>query len=156
MPREVNSTQSYADKLVKLIPTEIVGAYMALSGIIGVSPASSSTPGGMSGAMIIVVSIILLALTPIYTFMDQPSQKCTSDSRDNVVIRHLGLYARRAFCRPGDLLPNHRVNYLGLVANDRATDCSTAGRLDGYAGRAKRGCRLSRAAGSDLSNNGSQ
>lgn len=66
MPREVNSTQSYADKLVKLVPTEIVGAYMVLSGMIGVSPASSSTPGGMSGVLIIVVSVILLVLTPIY------------------------------------------------------------------------------------------
>jgi hypothetical protein len=66
MPREVNSTQSYADKLVKLVPTEIVGAYMVLSGMIGVSPASSSKPSDMSSALIIVVSIILLALTPIY------------------------------------------------------------------------------------------
>jgi len=66
MPREVNSTQSYADKLVKLVPTEIVGAYMVLSGMIGVSPASSSKPTDMSSALIIVVSIILLALTPLY------------------------------------------------------------------------------------------
>ena len=66
MPREVNSTQSYADKLVKLVPTEIVGAYMVLSGMIGVSPASSSKPSDMSSVLIIVVSIILLALTPIY------------------------------------------------------------------------------------------
>jgi hypothetical protein len=32
MPREVNDTQSYFDKAVKLVPTEIVGAYMVLAG----------------------------------------------------------------------------------------------------------------------------
>ncbi len=44
MPREVNTTQAYADKIVKLVPTEIVGAYMVLAGIIGISPAATSAP----------------------------------------------------------------------------------------------------------------
>lgn len=38
MPREINSTQAYSDKIVKLIPTEIVGAYMVLAGMLGFSP----------------------------------------------------------------------------------------------------------------------
>jgi hypothetical protein len=57
MPREVNDTQAYQDKIVKLIPTEIVGAYMVLAGII---PASSAKVGTL------VVSIALLILTPLY------------------------------------------------------------------------------------------
>ena len=66
MPREVNSTQSYADKLVKLVPTEIVGAYMVLSGMIGFSQATPTAPGGLGNILIVVVSVILLAFTPIY------------------------------------------------------------------------------------------
>ena len=57
MPREVNDTQAYQDKIVKLIPTELVGAYMVLAGII---PASSAKVGTL------VVSIALLILTPLY------------------------------------------------------------------------------------------
>ncbi len=44
MPREVNNTQPYTDKLVKLIPTEIVGAYMVLAGMIGFNPTSTAVP----------------------------------------------------------------------------------------------------------------
>lgn len=57
MPREVNDTQAFQDKIVKLIPTEIVGAYMVLAGIV---PASSAKVGTL------VISIILLILTPLY------------------------------------------------------------------------------------------
>jgi MFS superfamily sulfate permease-like transporter len=42
MPREINNTQAYSDKIVKLIPTEIVGAYMVLAGILGFSPAQTA------------------------------------------------------------------------------------------------------------------
>jgi len=70
MPREVNDTQPFADKLVKLIPTEIVGAYMVLAGIIGFSPTSNSVPtDGMARTLIQVVFFILLILTPIYLRM---------------------------------------------------------------------------------------
>jgi hypothetical protein len=57
MPREVNDTQSFQDKVVKLIPTEIVGAYMVLAGII---PAGSTKIGTL------IVSAVLLVLTPLY------------------------------------------------------------------------------------------
>jgi hypothetical protein len=45
MPREVNDTQPYTDKLVKLIPTEIVGAYMVLAGMLGFDPAAAAVSG---------------------------------------------------------------------------------------------------------------
>ena len=67
MPREVNATQSYPDKVVKLVPTEIVGAYMVLAGIIGVSATSPSAPtDSLSKILIQVVFFVLLVLTPLY------------------------------------------------------------------------------------------
>ena len=42
MAREVNNEQPFQDKVVKLIPTEIVGAYLVIMGII--APASAAAP----------------------------------------------------------------------------------------------------------------
>jgi len=74
MPRELNSTQPYQDKLVKLIPTEIVGAYMVLAGILGYGPASESSAllfaripdSQLAPILIQVVFGVLLVLTPFY------------------------------------------------------------------------------------------
>jgi hypothetical protein len=67
MPREVNETQSYADKVVKLVPTEIVGAYMVLAGIVGVSSSSPTAPtDSLARILIQVVFFALLLLTPLY------------------------------------------------------------------------------------------
>jgi hypothetical protein len=57
MPREVNKTQTYQDKIVKLIPTEIVGAYMVLAGII---------PAPYVKLWTLIISIVLLIFTPLY------------------------------------------------------------------------------------------
>lgn len=77
MSREINSTQPFQDKVVKLIPTEIVGAYMVLNGIIGL-PASptaesmralSATPVSddtLRFYLIQAVFAILLVITPLY------------------------------------------------------------------------------------------
>ena len=77
MSREINSTQPFQDKVVKLIPTEIVGAYMVLNGIIGL-PASSTAESmrALSAPpvsddtlrlyLIQAVFAILLVLTPLY------------------------------------------------------------------------------------------
>jgi hypothetical protein len=70
MGREVNETQPFSDKVVKLIPTEIVGAYMVLSGILGYSSSgqqgSIAPPAVLSPILIQVVFFVLLLLTPIY------------------------------------------------------------------------------------------
>ena len=71
MPRQVDDTQPYQDKLVKLIPTEIVGAYMVLTGILGVDPTSAAIAGQIPDSvlkpvLIQVVFFALLVLTPIY------------------------------------------------------------------------------------------
>ena len=67
MPREVNTTQPYADKAVKLVPTEIVGTYMVLAGIIGISTTPGTTPSDtLSKVLIQIVFFLLLVLTPLY------------------------------------------------------------------------------------------
>lgn len=71
MAREVNATQPFTNKLVKLVPTEIVGAYMVLAGMLGyayeVTRATQQMPDPELKAILIqVVFFILLALTPLY------------------------------------------------------------------------------------------
>jgi K+-sensing histidine kinase KdpD len=62
MAREVNDTQPFQDKVVKLIPTEIVGAYLVILGII--APTSETT--GVNKNLLMFVFFFLLLLTPIY------------------------------------------------------------------------------------------
>jgi hypothetical protein len=57
MPREIKSTNEFRSKLLKLIPSEIVAAYMVLQGII---PEDSGKWG------LIIVSLVLLIITPFY------------------------------------------------------------------------------------------
>jgi hypothetical protein len=67
MPREVNDTQPYLDKAVKLVPTEIVGAYLVLAGVVGVSSSSTAAPTDqLSKILICVVFGVLLVATPLY------------------------------------------------------------------------------------------
>ena len=78
MSREINSTQPFQDKVVKLIPTEIVGAYMVLNGIIGLPAATPSVAATRFPSappvsddtlrlyLIQAVFAILLVLTPLY------------------------------------------------------------------------------------------
>lgn len=78
MSREINSTQPFQDKVVKLIPTEIVGAYMVLNGIIGLPAATPTVAATRFPAappvsddtlrlyLIQAVFAILLVLTPLY------------------------------------------------------------------------------------------
>ena len=73
MAREVNNTQPYSDKLVKLIPSEIIGAYMVLSNILGytagmqasVKPAAV-TENDLKPVLLQIVFFVLLILTPVY------------------------------------------------------------------------------------------
>jgi hypothetical protein len=57
MAREIKDVQNYQDRLLKLIPSEIVGAYMVLQGVIPPAQAKWGTT---------VVSGILFLLTPLY------------------------------------------------------------------------------------------
>ncbi|MBI5325636.1 MAG: hypothetical protein HZB41_10270 [Ignavibacteriae bacterium] len=57
MAREINNVQPYQNKVVKLIPTEIVGAYMVLTGMI---------PPSYTKLWYFIISIILFILTPLY------------------------------------------------------------------------------------------
>ena len=75
MGRQVNQSQTYADKLMKLIPTEIVGAYMVLAGVIGYPAGATERVIGTAARipdhvlrmfLIQFVFFALLALTPVY------------------------------------------------------------------------------------------
>jgi len=62
MAREIRKDQKYKDRLLKLIPTEIVAAYIVLAGII---PSASAKWG------LLVVSVILFILVPLYLWRIQ-------------------------------------------------------------------------------------
>ncbi len=74
MAREVNDTQPYSDKLVKLIPSEIIGAYMVLSNILGYNAGNIQasvlpkpvTENDLKPILLQVVFFVLLILTPVY------------------------------------------------------------------------------------------
>lgn len=57
MGREITSDHSFSEKLVKLIPAEIIGAYTAIAGIV---------PSGQMKTVLTGTVIILLALVPAY------------------------------------------------------------------------------------------
>lgn len=57
MAREVKVNQDYKSKLLKLIPSEIVAAYVVIEGII---------PDERKYIGTLIVSLILLALVPLY------------------------------------------------------------------------------------------
>ena len=67
MSRSIADENPYQSKLLKLIPTEIVGAYMFLSGVVSGGPESAaSTASLLDDNLIMVVFFALLALTPLY------------------------------------------------------------------------------------------
>ncbi len=57
MAREIKPVQNYQDRLLKLIPSEIVGAYIFLQGVIPQAYGKWGTT---------VVALILLIMTPLY------------------------------------------------------------------------------------------
>ncbi len=78
MPREIRSsadvvslaevpttqTSDFKDRLVKLIPSEIVTAYVTIQGLIS----GSTNPGGNKETLMWIVFAALFVLTPIYLF----------------------------------------------------------------------------------------
>ena len=59
MPREINQYNHYKDRLLKLIPSEIVAAYLVIEGII---------PSGAPHAPLVslMAALVLLILIPFY------------------------------------------------------------------------------------------
>jgi purine-cytosine permease-like protein len=68
MPREINNTQPYADKLVKFIPSEIIGIFTAVSSYIGTKVNGTTTYDEIDKWLMISVFFILLILTPFYLY----------------------------------------------------------------------------------------
>jgi hypothetical protein len=108
MGREVNATQPYTDKLVKLIPTEIVGAYMVLAGILSRTGTNSPTKlqptvpdllglppeSDLKIDLTRIVFFFLLVLTPFYLRrvgrVTNISQLCISTLSFGVLVYTLG------------------------------------------------------------------
>ncbi|MCD4814236.1 hypothetical protein K8S19_11160 [bacterium] len=57
MAREIKDVQNYQDRLLKLIPTEIIGAYLFLQGVVPTEHARWGTT---------VIALILCIMTPFY------------------------------------------------------------------------------------------
>lgn len=74
MGRQFSQAQSYADTFMKIVPTEIVGAYVVLAGIIGYPLGATeyaAVPSGISddtlrAFLIQFTFAVLLVLTPVY------------------------------------------------------------------------------------------
>jgi len=60
MARQIKPAENYRDKLLKLIPSEIVAAYMVLMGIISTQNLNSAR------WWTLIISLVLLILTPFY------------------------------------------------------------------------------------------
>jgi len=57
MARQIKELQNYQDRLLKLIPSEIIGAYLFLQGVI---------PGEQAKWGTLIVAVILWIMTPFY------------------------------------------------------------------------------------------
>ena len=68
MARQIKVTEEYLGKLLKLIPSEIVAAYMVIEGLVP----EESAKWGLS-----VVSLVLLIITPFYMKFVQKVEKST-------------------------------------------------------------------------------
>ncbi len=67
MPRQINDTQQFTDKLVKFIPTEIIGAYTVLASTLNFDMVEATpVPDSTQNQLIQVVFAVLLLLTPVY------------------------------------------------------------------------------------------
>jgi hypothetical protein len=61
MARQIKPVESYRNKLLKLIPSEIVAAYIVVMGII-----AENVPESSAKWATLIVSLVLLILTPFY------------------------------------------------------------------------------------------
>lgn len=142
MARQINKTQPFQDKLVKLIPTEIVGAYMVLAGMLGFDPTSTGAAKvvealGPSAKMaevtaqipeitlkpilIQVVFFVLLILTPIDLWKVSKVSSIVQIAVTTISFIIWGIYAWRSVRRMESLRAFNRVGgSCSLVGNNAA------------------------------------
>jgi hypothetical protein len=70
MAREINAGDSYRERLLKLIPSEVLGTYMAVNAAL-----ISMDPSTMSTVLLWVVFGICLAVTPLWLWFGQGVRK---------------------------------------------------------------------------------
>ncbi len=68
MARQIKTTEEYLGKLLKLIPSEIIAAYMAIQGFIP----EDKTKWGLTA-----IAVVLLIITPLYLRFVQKVAKTT-------------------------------------------------------------------------------
>ena len=90
MAREVNDVQPFQDKVVKLIPTEIVGAYLVIFGIVAPTEGTVNT---VNTYTLIFAFFFLLLLTPLYLWKVSGVTNKIQLLVSTIFLRHLGLYA---------------------------------------------------------------
>ncbi len=78
MARQIKKTEDYMGKLLKLIPSEMVAAYMAIQGFV---PAEQAKLG------LSVISVVILIMTPLYSKFIQKVENSTQ-----VVISSLSFF----------------------------------------------------------------
>lgn len=76
-PAPEGQIDSFVDVLLKLLPAEVVAAYLTIQGITGTAPSgSNATAGaapviGQDGILLIACSIVLFLATPLYLWKVQ-------------------------------------------------------------------------------------
>jgi len=70
MAREINTGDNYRERLLKLIPSELLGTYMAVNAVL-----ISMDPSMMSTVLLWVVFGICLAVTPLWLWFTQGVRK---------------------------------------------------------------------------------
>lgn len=77
MARQIKTDEKYLGRLLKLIPSEIVAAYLAIQGIV---PEESQKWG------LLIISLVLFIITPFYLRMVQKVEKISQ-----IVVSSLSL-----------------------------------------------------------------
>jgi hypothetical protein len=71
MGREINKSQQFSDKLVKFIPTEMIGSFIALKSVLDTTLFNNSDISikNEMNTILIICFFILLILTPFYLWI---------------------------------------------------------------------------------------
>jgi hypothetical protein len=77
MARQINTADRGVDKLVKLIPTEVVTAYIAVAALLGFGGGDAQAAiidPALGNALIQIVFFVLLIATPLYAWKQNAVQ----------------------------------------------------------------------------------
>jgi hypothetical protein len=67
-PSKPAAIDDFKDRLVKLIPTEIVTAYVTIQGLIAGSAVDPASDGSTQNTLLLIVVVLLFLMTPVYLY----------------------------------------------------------------------------------------